>query len=188
MKPEAAVKAIADARTDELCVLTMSGLGLWPDRREEDFRLVGLMGSAASIGLGIAIGRPDQGVWVVDGDGSLLMQLGILSTVAEAAPLRYLHIVLCNRVYSISGGQPVPGRHDWEKLATSAGYLSARTCRTAPELTEALRGDDPGPRMVIAECDQTRGPFPAGVFDLDPALEASRVRETLQARTAPAAG
>jgi phosphonopyruvate decarboxylase len=183
---EEAVNVIARARTDELAILTMSGLGLWPDLRDEDFRLVGLMGSAASLGLGIAIGRPGRGVWVLDGDGSLLMQLGILSAVAEAAPPRYVHIVLCNGVYSISGGQPVPGRHDWEKLALSAGYRSARSCRTAAELTEALRSRDPGPRMVIAHCDRSRAPFAAGVFDVDPKLEALRVRGALQTGRAPA--
>jgi phosphonopyruvate decarboxylase len=185
MSIDAAVRAIARVRTDALTVLTMSGMGLWPELRAEDFRLVGLMGGAASLGLGLAIGRPDRDVWVVDGDGSLLMALGILSAVAEAAPERYVHIVLSNSVYSISGGQPVPGRHDWERLALSAGYRSASTCRTEAELRDALTANRRGPRMVVVECDSARGSFPAGAFALDPAIEASRVRAALAPSATP---
>jgi Thiamine pyrophosphate enzyme, C-terminal TPP binding domain len=177
-----AVQAIADARTDEVAVLTMSGLGLWAEPRDQDFRIVGLMGAAASVGLGIAIGRPDQDVWVLDGDGSLLMQLGVLAAVGDAAPPRLTHIVLSNGVYAISGGQTVPGRNDWPMLATGAGYRSAQTCRTAAELTQALLGDQPGPRMIVVECDPERGRFQAGSFLVNPAVEAARVRATLAAR------
>jgi phosphonopyruvate decarboxylase len=179
MRIDDAVTAIARARTDELAVLTMSSLGLWPEPRSEDFRLVGLMGGAPSLGLGIALGCPDRGVWVLDGDGSLLMALGSLAAVAEAAPPRFVHIVLQNDVYSISGGQPVPGRHDWEQLALSAGYHSARTCKSEAELRDALVAHEPGPRMVVAECSRARGEFRAGVFNIDPRVELRRVHETL---------
>jgi len=173
-----AVEVIAAARSDELAVLTMSALA-WPQLRDADFRLVGQMGAAAAIGLGIAVGRPDRGVWVLDGDGSLLMQLGVLSAVADAAPARYVHIVLSNGVYAISGGQRVPGTSDWERLALGAGYRSARTCPTAPELTEALRADEPGPRMVIVPCDPDAAGLPIEVFTVNIAAEAARVRAAL---------
>jgi phosphonopyruvate decarboxylase len=175
------VRAIAAARRDSLVVLTMSGLGLWPDPREEDFRLVGLMGAAASIGLGIALGAPDRGVWVIDGDGSLLMQLGVLSAIADAAPPNFTHIVLANAIYAISGAQPVPGDVDWPQLALGAGYREAIVCRAVPEISAALGREAPGPRMVVVACDRTRPVYAPGVFNVDPALEAPRVRAALAA-------
>ena len=176
-----ALAAIAAARSDELVVLTMSALG-WPHPRADDFRLVGQMGAAASIGLGIALGAPSRGVWVLDGDGSLLMQLGVLSAVADAAPANYVHIVLANDVYAISGGQPVPAVRDWAELALGAGYRSARTCPTPRELTDALRHDDPGPRMVIVPCEPDDAGVPSVVFEMDIADETARVRAVLGQR------
>ncbi len=177
-----AVPAIAAARRDQRVVLTMSGLGLWPDLREEDFRLVGQMGAAASIGLGVALGAPDRAVWVIDGDGSLLMQLGVLSAIADAAPANLTHVVLANKIYAISGAQPVPGEVDWPQLALGAGYRAASVCRTAEEVSAVLGREEPGPRMVVIACEPARPVYAPGVFDVEPALETSRVRAALTAR------
>jgi phosphonopyruvate decarboxylase len=173
-----ALAAIAGARTDEVAVLTMSTLAL-PDQGESDFRLVGQMGAAASIGLGIAIGRPDQAVWVLDGDGSLLMALGVLAAVGDAAPGRFVHVVIANGMYAISGRQPLPAMSDWEQLALGAGYRSARTCSTAAELTAALRADDPGPRMVVVRCTGGVEGLPPGAGAIDPSDESARLRALL---------
>ena len=63
-------------------------------------------------------------VWVIDGDGSLLMQLGSLATIAHAAPANFLHVVMHNGVYETSGAQPIPGegRLSFAGLAREAGY------------------------------------------------------------------
>ncbi|MCW3062921.1 MAG: phosphonopyruvate decarboxylase [Solirubrobacterales bacterium] len=175
-----AVEIIAAERGDAIAVLTMSGLGVWPEHRPEDFRLVGLMGGAASIGLGLALGRPERDVWVIDGDGSLLMQLGVLGAVADAAPRRLLHVVIANGVYAISGGQAVPGSPSWDALALAAGYRSATVCSDGDALREALRVMSPGPRMVAVHCADRRPEFRAGAFEVDPLEEARRVQATLQ--------
>jgi len=88
---------------------------------------VGAMGLAASHGLGLALGRPDKRVIVIDGDGSLAMALGTLMTVAGAAPKNLTHIVWENGVYQANGGHPLPARGvaDFAALALAAGYRAA---------------------------------------------------------------
>jgi phosphonopyruvate decarboxylase len=177
-----ATRAIEAERGDALAVITMSPLGFWQDARPDDFRLLGTMGAAGSIGLGLALGRPDRRVWVLDGDGSLLMQLGITSAIAGAAPANLTHVVIDNGVYAISGAQPMPTAVDWAGLATAAGYASARACDTADELRAALREPGGGPRMVVARCARERPAYPPGVFQsIDSAAEAGRVRAALAA-------
>jgi len=94
----------------------------------------GAMGLASSHGLGLALGRPDRRVIVLDGDGSLLMNLGALVTIGEAAPRNFFHFVCENGTYEANGGHPTPGRGriDFAGFARAAGY---RTARTFTELT-----------------------------------------------------
>lgn len=175
------METIRGTRSDEVVVTTMTGLGLWGEPGPRDFRLLGLMGAAASIGLGIAIAQPSQPVWVIDGDGSLLMQLGVLAAVADAAPERYVHVVIANGIYAVSGAQPVPARSsfDWAGAALAAGYRDVVTCETADELRAALGSPGGGPRMVVVRCDAARPPFPAGSFAFDASREGERVRDAL---------
>lgn len=134
MSRDAALEVLARRRREELVVSTMSAVRPWERLSPSARNLVciGFMGGAATLGLGVALARPDLPVWVLDGDGSLLMQLGSLATIAEAAPPRFLHVVLHNGVYELSGGQRIPaeGQLSFAGLAREAGY------------TEALRVDD----------------------------------------------
>ena len=85
------------------------------------------MGSASTIALGIALAQPQRKVIIIDGDGSLLMQLGSLVTIAGAAPANLYHFVFENGVYETSGSQPLPGegRFDLTEMARAAGYAHA---------------------------------------------------------------
>lgn len=169
--------------TDALAVLTMSAIAYWPDPRAEDYRLMGLMGSAGAIGLGLAVGVPDRPVWVLDGDGSLLMQLGVLAAVADANPTNYVHVVFDNAIYAISGAQPTPGPVDFAGLFTAAGYAAAFDCDSPAELTDAIARTTAieGPVGIVVRCVNERPAYPAGVFALSPKAEAARVRSTLTA-------
>jgi len=84
----------------------------------------GAMGLASSHGLGLALGQPNKRVIVLDGDGSLLMNLGSLVTIAAAAPPNLYHFVCQNGTYEANGGHPIPGRNrvDFAGFARSAGY------------------------------------------------------------------
>lgn len=87
----------------------------------------GAMGQVSSVALGLAVARPDLRVIVLDGDGSLLMNLGILATIAARAPRNLVHLVWDDGSYVTTGGQPTHtggpgGRTDLGTLARGAGY------------------------------------------------------------------
>jgi phosphonopyruvate decarboxylase len=98
------------------------------------------MGSASTIALGIALARPERQVLIVDGDGSLLMQLGSLVTIAGAAPPNLFHFVFENGVYETSGSQPLPaeGRFDLAQMAGAAGYAHVASFDDGPTFARAL--------------------------------------------------
>ena len=111
MDGKVAIKIIADHHTDQVVVTTMSTAREWPtDVKRQDLHLplFGCMGKASSLGLGIALGSPDRQVLVLDGEGSLLMNLGALVTVASQAPTNFVHFLFDNAAYDTSGGQPTP--------------------------------------------------------------------------------
>src|SRR3989442_8204685 len=101
MKPEEVLREIAAARGDAICVPTMTTAPAWRTIAPNDLSVTcaGFMGGASSIGLGIALARPDRRVIVFDGDGSLLMQLGALATIAGARPRNFTHLLFKNAVY-----------------------------------------------------------------------------------------
>src|SRR5262249_53450989 len=111
MKPEDILHAIAARRGEAIVVPTLTTAAAW--RRIApgalSVRCVGFMGGASSLGLGLALARPDRRVLVLDGDGSLLMQLGSLATVAGAAARNLVHFLFKNGVYHTSGAQGIPG-------------------------------------------------------------------------------
>jgi phosphonopyruvate decarboxylase len=103
---------------------------------------VPLMGGASGIGLGIALARPDVPVVVIDGDSSLLMELGSLATVANNRPRRYLHIVVDNRVqFNGLRNLPAPSAEaglDFAAMARGAGYDHAQRIDTHADWVAAL--------------------------------------------------
>ncbi len=123
------VGAIARLRGDAVCVSTMTQSGYWnkmSTRPDLDIGISNGMSKASSLGFGVALGRPDRKVIVLDGDGSLLMNLGSLVTVAGKQPANFYHFVFDNGVYAVTGGQPVPyGNVDYKGLALAAGYRAA---------------------------------------------------------------
>jgi phosphonopyruvate decarboxylase len=184
MTVQEACEAIAAARGPARAVLTMSAIAYWPEPREDDYRLVGLMGSAAAIGFGLALAQPERGVVVVDGDGSLLMQLGVVAAIATSGVRNLTHVVIDNGIYAISGGQPTPAPASWPGVLAAAGYSAVAACDSPRELVRALADAGPvrGPRAIVARCAGVRPDYPAGAFAVDPASEAARVRAALSER------
>ena len=149
-----AIAAFARLRGSMLTVSTMQANTPWTAAGQADERnlnLLGSMGSAGALGLGLALARPDERVLVLDGDGSLLMQLGTLVTVGQLAPTNLYHVVLENGIYQTSGEQPVPGHRtsDLCELARASGYAEVVRCETVPEI-EALASvfNRPGPAFI----------------------------------------
>ena len=162
-----ALEILNQHRTDEVVLTVFTGVRHWDQlskRPERDLPFWGAMGKAASTGLGLALARPDVRVWVADGDGSLLMNLGALVTAAHMAPRNFVHIVLENGQYATTGGQPIPGaaRVDFAAMALAAGFRHARTFDDEADLTEnaaEVLGRE-GPVFISLRVSQS--PVPAG--------------------------
>ena len=105
------------------------------------FYLQHAMGLAPSIGLGIALTQPQRRVVVLDGDGSLLMNLGGLTTLAHEAPGNLTHIVFDNASFVSIGGHPTPTSHgvDLAAAARAAGISRVETVTALDEFTAAAR-------------------------------------------------
>jgi sulfopyruvate decarboxylase subunit beta len=137
-----ALAAVRNARTDEdVVVTTMSAAKVWMDTGTPhplDFVFVpSCMGHATSYALGIAIAQPERRVIVCNGDGSMLMNLGSLVTIAAQAPPNLAVIIMDNGVYEVTGGQPVPHRPDFAALAEGSGIQHVHRFGNAADWTAA---------------------------------------------------
>ncbi len=142
MSLDAAMEVLARRRDQQVVVGTMTANGVWRQKSPHDLNLacIGFMGGASTLALGVALAQPERDVWVIDGDGSLMMQLGSLGTIAGAAPTNLLHIVVHNGVYETSGSQPLPSQAevDFEQMAKGAGYPLTASFGDAEEFDAAL--------------------------------------------------
>jgi len=154
MKPEDVLTVIAAGRGDAICVPTMTTSPAWRELAPDDLSVgcVGFMGGASSLGLGLALARPERRVIVFDGDGSLLMQLGSLATIAGARPRNLVHLLFKNGVYHTSGAQEIPGglTVDFVTMARGAGYRAALAIRELDDFKRRLPQllKDEGPIFV----------------------------------------
>jgi thiamine pyrophosphate-dependent acetolactate synthase large subunit-like protein len=127
--------------------------------RPLNFYTWGSMGLTSSIALGLALARPDRRVVALDGDGSLLMNLGSLATIAVCAPANLLLLVLDNGQYGTTGGQrtATAGDADLEAAARAMGVQQTATVRDAQQLELALDASrqSPGPWVVVAKVDES---------------------------------
>ena len=150
-----AVKLLDSKRKDAVIVATMNannvsfGLPSLTTDENLDFPISGAMSKASDVALGLALAQPGRKVLCLDGDGSLLMNLGAMVTIATTAPKNLVHILFNNKVYAVTGGQPIPGSEqtDWEGLAKSAGYAKVFTFDNLEDMTngidEALTAEGP---------------------------------------------
>jgi phosphonopyruvate decarboxylase len=137
--------------------------------RPQNFYMIGSMGLASSIGLGVALARPDGPVVVLDGDGNLLMNLGILPMIGGGAlaaggrPVDLVHVVFDNDVYGSTGNQASPSRHArLDAIAGASGYRYAAGVTEAAAVRDAVatalsRG---GPAFVLAKVTAEEQPAP----------------------------
>lgn len=145
-----------------------------------NFYMVGSMGGASAIGLGVALNAGRE-VVVLDGDGAALMKLGNLSTIGAAAPRNLTHIILDNEMHESTGGQKtVSAGVDFATIAAAAGYAHAARADSLAGLDGALKRAlaTPGPRLLHVKV------APSGVANLPrpevtPAQVARRFRSFL---------
>src|ERR1700716_2907128 len=101
--------------------------------RPQNFYMLGSMGLAFPIALGVALAQPERGVFALEGDGSLLMQLGCLSTIATLAPKNLTMVVMDNGIYQITGAQPTPAAAVADIVAIAAASGLSNSAWAADE-------------------------------------------------------
>ncbi len=127
MKRDECFRLLARHVKDEAVVATYSSAVDWTRiaPRALNYLSIGAMGLGSSHGLGLALARPDRRVIVLQGDGSLLMNLGSLVTIGAAAPENLVHFVAHNDTYEANGGHPIPNpKVDFAGMARAAGYAA----------------------------------------------------------------
>ncbi len=188
-----AVRIIDQHRGDAVIITTMGagnqgfGLPSVTQREELDLPVAGAMGKASSVGLGLALAVPDRKVLVLDGDGSLVMNLGTLTTISNMAPENLYHFVFENGVYAVTGGQPIPGegKLSFAGMAKEAGYASAHEFDDTEELATNIDSvlKEKGPVLVCLRTvpeientpvqfrEKTRRGTPRAIEEVSRALE-----------------
>jgi thiamine pyrophosphate-dependent acetolactate synthase large subunit-like protein len=119
--------------------------------REENFYLLGSMGLPASVGLGLALSRPERRVIVLDGDGNILMGFGNLALIGALKPSNLIHLVLDNQAYGTTGNQPtISSLIALDAVAEAAGFSSSVSVGSREELRErfAFCLQKPGPHFI----------------------------------------
>jgi thiamine pyrophosphate-dependent acetolactate synthase large subunit-like protein len=151
MQLQEALEVLARCRGDKVVITTMASVAVWPALSDSplDFHYIpSSMGQAPALGLGLALAVPGRGVVVVNGDGSMLMNLGSLVTLA-AHPAEVYLLIMQNDLYEVTGGQPLVGAGlvDYAAMARAAGIRRAYSFADLPAWSaaaeEVLRG--PGP-------------------------------------------
>ena len=123
-------RLIAKLKNEEAVVggIGNTNFDLWAaGHRPQNFYMLGSMGLAFPIALGVALAQPNRRIFALEGDGSLLMQLGSLATIATLAPKNLTMVVMDNGVYQITGAQPTPAAavSDIVAIAVASGLTDS---------------------------------------------------------------
>jgi thiamine pyrophosphate-dependent acetolactate synthase large subunit-like protein len=148
--------------------------------RPQNFYMLGSMGLACPIALGVALAQPERGVIALEGDGSILMSLGCLTTIGKVAPRNLTIIIWDNGIYQITGKQPTAtgGATDIVAVANGAGIANSQWVRDEQHFDEltARRFSEDGPVFLAAKIDDQPGPVQT---PRDPALIRNRFMKGL---------
>ena len=123
-------RAFQPHRDESIVIVTGTSGRSWLDvttKPERDLTLQGAMGQTTSAALGFALSQPKERVVLFDSEGSLLMNMGILATIAGKKPNNFFHFLMDNECYATTGGQPVPNAQDinYAGMAREAGYAAS---------------------------------------------------------------
>jgi len=153
-------RLVTQLKRDEAVIggIGNANFDLWASgQRPQNFYMLGSMGLAIPIALGVAIAQPQRHVIALEGDGSLLMQLGCLATVAERSPKNLTIVVWDNGIYQITGSQPTASAAVADLVAIARGAGIANSAWAADEVdfdrlaASALKGE--GPSLIAARID-----------------------------------
>jgi len=180
-------RLVAKLHHDEAVIggIGHTNFDLWAaGRRPQNFYMLGSMGLAIPIALGVAIAQPQRKVIALEGDGSLLMMLGCLTTVGTRQPENLIIIVMDNGAYEITGGQETAAAHGTDLAAIARGAGIANSHWAADETHFESLADHalatPGPHLIAARLNLAK---PAGQTERDPAQIRDRFMRGLGTRT-----
>jgi thiamine pyrophosphate-dependent acetolactate synthase large subunit-like protein len=166
-------RLVAKLHNDEAVIggIGHTNFDLWAaGRRPQNFYMLGSMGLAIPIALGVAISQPQRKVIALEGDGSLLMMLGCLTTVGARQPDNLIMVIMDNGAYEITGGQPTACAQgaDLAAIARGAGiansHWAADEAHFETQIDQALA--TPGPHLIATRLTAAK---PAGQTERDPA-------------------
>jgi thiamine pyrophosphate-dependent acetolactate synthase large subunit-like protein len=185
MKKMEALPIILEELNEHLIVVCngMIGREVFSIRdRPEQFYMIGSMGIASSIALGLAHSAPGRKVACIEGDGNTLMGLGNLAQIAADAPKSFLHLCLDNGAHASTGDQrTISPKIPLEKVAVAAGYRGSARATTLGELRDRLRDlvRSDGPSFLLATVEPGTVP---GIkrIDIDPPELALRMQRTVR--------
>ena len=153
-----AIETVLGHLLDDDLVLSTTGMisrELFAMRdRLGNFYMIGSMGLVSSLALGLALLRPDQRVFVLEGDGSALMSLGTLPLIAAEAPKNLTHLILDNEAYESTGSQPsISSQVSLADIARASGYRGATQVEGCDALEKALLDCDgrSGPQLILVK-------------------------------------
>ncbi|CAL78636.1 putative Sulfopyruvate decarboxylase (beta subunit) [Bradyrhizobium sp. ORS 278] len=150
--------------------------------RPQNFYMLGSMGLACPIALGVALAQPQRRVFALEGDGSLLMQLGCLTTIASLALSNLTIIVMDNGIYQITGSQPTPAKQaDIVAIAAGCGIVSSHWAADEADFERLVDAalELPGPMLIAVKIDDKPG---VGATHRDPAQIRERFMQGLGVR------
>jgi thiamine pyrophosphate-dependent acetolactate synthase large subunit-like protein len=184
-------RLVAQLKHDEAVIggIGNSNFDLWAaGQRPQNFYMLGSMGLTIPIAFGVAIAQPQRHVIALEGDGSLLMQLGCLSTVAMQKPANLTMIIWDNGLYQITGSQPTASAStaDLVAIARASGIANSHWAADEDDfdaqVATALNGR--GPTLIAARIDGQPG---VGATDRDPVQIRERFMRGLGVRRASGA-
>lgn len=161
MKRKEAIKTIIQSFNNKQAIISSTGLisrELFSmEDSPQNFYMVGSMGLASSIGLGVATNKPNLKVIIIDGDASLLMNLGSLTTIGHIKPRNFIHILLDNNAYDSCSGEPsVSKTAKLDKIAKVVGYNVVKKVENPKELKKAIKkslAENQGPVFILAKIE-----------------------------------
>ena len=157
-------RLVAKLKNEEAVVggIGNTNFDLWAaGHRQQNFYMLGSMGLAFPIALGVALAQPQRRVFALEGDGSLLMQLGCLSTIATLAPKNLTMVIMDNGIYQITGAQPTPAAASADLIAIALASGLANSAWAADEedferlIEQSLVAD--GPTLIGVRIDDKPG-------------------------------
>jgi thiamine pyrophosphate-dependent acetolactate synthase large subunit-like protein len=157
-------RLVAKLKNDEAVVggIGNTNFDLWATgHRPQNFYMLGSMGLAFPIALGVALAQPKRHVFALEGDGSLLMQLGSLSTIATLAPKNLTMVIMDNGVYQITGAQPTPAAAvaDLVAIAVASGLTNSAWAADEEDFERLIEQSmsSAGPSLIGVRIDDKPG-------------------------------